>query len=286
MRTLIRAAALVALLSPLAAGAQQWRTVESARQLGDAQQPLNVIVKYAAGKLDLAPLDEPLLYQMRIRYDEQVMDAVHEYDASQHRLELGLDGANVGWRALRGMKKHEGGSMSLGLSPQVPMNLELALGGVDADLELGGLRIRKLKLESGMAGVKLDFSRPNLVPMSEMSIDVGLGGVKLENLGNANVSAISIDGGLGGVVLDFGDVVTQDVKIRADIAFGELRINVPPNVGVMVDARVRGGKFERNIGFTRDGANWFSMNWKQASHRITIVSETTLGSLRIGPTGQ
>ena len=102
MRTFIRAAALLALAAPIAAGAQQWRTVESARQLGENQQPLTVTVKYAAGKLDLAPVDEPLLYQMRIRYDEQLMDAVHEYDPSQHRLELGLDNANVGWRALRG----------------------------------------------------------------------------------------------------------------------------------------------------------------------------------------
>ena len=166
------------------------------------------------------------------------------------------------------------------------MNLGVELGGAEAKLELGGLKIRKLHLESGLAGSKVSFSTPNQVPMERMSIELGLGGVQFEKLGNANVAEINIDGGMGAVSLDFGDVVGQDVKITSNFAFGELRVAVPANVGVLVEGELKAGKFERHIAFKQMGNAWYSMNWQDASQHITIVAHTTVGSLKIVPTGQ
>lgn len=285
MRYSNRILVVLAALVPTVAGAQQWRTVETARQL-NATEPLAVTIRYAAGHLELRPVEGRLLYQMRIRYDEQAMDAMHEYDAAEHRLQLGLRSANVGWRAMKSMHGEKGGSMSVGLTPEVPMDLDLELGGVEADMDLGGLKIMKLKVESGLAGVKLDFTAPNPVVMEQMSIDLGLGGLKLENVGNANVAEISIHGGLGGISLDFGDAVAHDVKINADMALGELRIGVPSTVGVMVQGEMKGGNFDRRIGFTRADNAWYSLNWKEASRRITVVTSSTLANLKVVPTGR
>jgi hypothetical protein len=281
MRTLARALLVALVAAPAAAGAQQWRTIETARQLGSVQ-PLTVYLKYAAGKLDVSPVEGALLYQMRIRYDEQMMDAVHTYDAAGQRLTLGLSSADVGWKALKNSKNHEG-SMSVGLSPAVPMDLEVALGGAEAKLELGGLRIHSLRMESGLAGTTINFETPNPITMEEMKIDLGLGAVRLENLGNANVAAISIDGGLGGVSLDFGEGLLRDVKITSHVALGSLRIDVPEDVGVMVQGT---DSFDREIAFTRAENAWYSMNWKQASRRITIVATTRAAKLQIGPSGR
>jgi hypothetical protein len=285
MRHTTSALLATAAFIPAVAGGQQWRTVEAARQLTDSQAT-SVSIKYAAGTLDVAPLEGRLLYQMRIRYDEQATDAVHRYDVSEHQLELGLKSASVGWRALKNMNHDKGGSMSVGLGRSVPMDLEISLGGVEANLELGGLRITKLNLETGLAGTKLRFSQPNRAQMEQLSVDLGLGGLKVSDLGNANVGEISIDGGMGGVFLDFGDAVMRDVTINADIAFGELRIAVPLNVGVMVRGEIHGGKFEHGIEFSRVDGAWYSENWKQSSRRITIVTDATLAKLRIDPTGR
>ncbi|HEX2778009.1 MAG TPA: hypothetical protein VHM30_00820 [Gemmatimonadaceae bacterium] len=285
MRYPNRVLVALAALAPAAAGAQQWRTVETARQL-TATDPLAVTIRYAAGHLELRPVEGRLLYQMRIRYDEQAMDALHQYDAADHRLQLGLRSANVGWRAMKSMHGEKGGSMSVGLTSELPMALDVELGGVEADMDLGGLRITQLKLASGLAGVKVDFSSPNAVVMERMSLDLGLGGLKLENVGNANVAEISIDGGLGGIALDFGDVVAHDVKINADMALGELRIGVPRNVGVMVQGDLKGGTFDRQIGFMRKDNAWYSLNWNEASRRITVVTSSTLANLKVVPTGQ
>lgn len=283
MRSTTVSLALAAVILPAVAGAQQWRTIESARQL-TSTDATTVSVTFAGGKFELAPLPGKLLYQMQIHYDEQVADAVHEFDAANHQLTLGMSHANMGWRALRAMKNDEGGRMTLGLNPAVPMDLELELGGAQAEAELGGMRIRNLKLQIGLAGSRVSFSSPNLVEMEELSLDVGLGGVQLENLGNANVAQINVSGGMDGINLEFGDRVMRDVKINADVAFGGLKIQVPNSVGVTIKADTKLGSFKPH-GFMRAGDAWVTPNWEQASTHVTIVANTALGGLEVDHAG-
>ena len=74
MRSTTVSLALAAVILPAVAGAQQWRTIESARQL-TSTDATTVSVTFAGGKFELAPLPGKLLYQMQIHYDEQVADA-------------------------------------------------------------------------------------------------------------------------------------------------------------------------------------------------------------------
>ena len=271
--------ALAATLIPAAAGAQQWRTIESARQL-TSTDPVKATVSFAGGKFELTPLPGKLLYQMQIHYDEQVADVVHQFDASNHRLTLGMSQADMGWRALHAMKKEEGGSMTVGLNPAVPMDLELELGGAEAEVELGGMRLKSLKLQVGLAGSRVNFSSPNAITMDQLSLDVGLGGVEFENLGNANAAQINISGGMDGISLDFGDRVMRDVRINADVAFGGLKIQVPSSAGVTVQAETKLGSFKPQ-GFTKVNGAWFTPNWNEASTHVTIVANTALGGLEV-----
>lgn len=279
MRPTTLSLALTAAFVPMAAGAQQWRTIESARQLTNTA-PATVNVSFAGGKFELRPLPGPLLYQMQLHYDEQVADAVHEFDAGNHRLTLGMSHANMGWRALRAMKDNEGGRMTLGLNPSVPIDLDLELGGAQAEVELGGMRVKNLKLKIGLAGGRFSFSSPNQAEMEKLSLDVGLGGVEFENLGNANAAEIDVNGGMDGINLDFGDSVMRNVTINADVAFGGLKIRIPNSVGVTIREETKLGSFKPQ-GFTKVNGAWFTPNWNQASKHVTIVANTAMGGLEV-----
>jgi hypothetical protein len=282
-RGLMRSTRLTLLLAgallPVSASAQQWRTLESARQLTSTDQT-QVTLTFAGGKFELRPLPGKLLYQMQLHYDEQQTDAVHSFDASEHHLMLGLEKANMSWRALKAMKKDESGSMTVGLNPSVPLDLEVNLGGAQGDLELGGMRLKSLKLHFGLVGSTVKFSTPNQTVMDELSVDVGLGGVQFEDLGNANASVININGGMDGVSLEFGDNVTHNVKINAAVAFGGLKIQVPESVGVSVQADTKLASF-KPAGFTKMNGAWFTPNWNQTSVHVTIVATAALGSLEV-----
>lgn len=269
----------LAMLAPGSAYAQQWRTIESARQLTGTDQT-RVTLTFAGGKFELKPLPGNLLYQMQLHYDEQAADAVHEFDASAHELRLGLKQANMSWHALRSMKKDDAGSMDVGLNPTVPMELEVNLGGAEGDLELGGMKLKSLKLHFGLVGSTVRFSSPNPVVMDELSVDAGVGGVSFENLGNANVSQINVNAGVDGVSLQFGDNVARDVKINASVAFGGLKIQVPESVGVSVQAETKLASFKPQ-GFTKTDGAWFTPNWNQTAVHVTIVANAALGSLEV-----
>ncbi|MFL5561105.1 MAG: hypothetical protein ACJ79K_06500 [Gemmatimonadaceae bacterium] len=271
--------ALAAALLPGVASGQQWRTIESARQLTSTDE-LQVTLTFAGGKFELNPLPGKLLYQMQLHYDEQATDAMHEYEAADHQLKLGMRNANMGFRALKAMKHDEGSSMTVGLNPTVPMKLELNLGGSEAEAELGGMSLKSLRIHMGLAGGKVAFSSANLVEMDEMSIDIGLGGAAIENLGNANVAQIHVSGGMGGVQLEFGDKVMRDVRINADVAMSGLKIQVPESAGVSIQAATKMASFKPQGLEKVDGA-WVSPNWKQAATHVTIVANTALGSLEV-----
>lgn len=279
MRSTTFSLALAAALLPLRAGAQQWRTIESARQLAGTDAA-TVKLTFAGGKFELDPLPGKLLYQMQLRYDDQAADAVHAFDVSSRKLTLGLSHANMGWRSLHAIKNDEGGRMTVGLNPQVPMAVDLELGGAEADVELGGLRITNLTLKIGLAGGRVSFESPNLAEMEQLTLDVGLGGVAFENLGNANVAEIRVSGGMEGISLDFGDHVMRDVKINADVAFGGLKIQLPSSAGVTIQAETKLGSFKPR-GFTKVNGAWFTPNWNQASTHVTIVANTALGGLQV-----
>ena len=279
MRTTMIHLALAAALVPLAAEGQQWRTIESARQLTSTEQT-RVSLTFAGGKFELRPLTGALLYQMRLHYDEQSSDAVHEFDAAQHQLTLGMSKANVGWRALHSMNRDDSGNMTVGLNPTVPLKLELNLGGAAADVELGGMRVKSLKLNMGLAGGNVRFSTPNAIVMDELSVDVGLGGVNFENLGNANVSQINLNGGMDGVALNFGESLMRDVKINAHVAFGGLKIQVPRSVGVKVQAETKLANFKPE-GFIRTNDAWLTPNWNESSMHVTVVVNAAFGSLEV-----
>lgn len=271
--------ALAAAGGPTLANAQQWRTIESARQLTSTAET-RVSLTFAGGKFELSPLPGDLLYQMQLHYDEQSADAVHRFDAAGHQLTLGMSHANMGWRALRAAKREEGGSMTVGLNPTVPLDIDLQLGGAQSEIELGGMHVRKLAIHMGLAGSRVSFSSPNQMVMDNLTVEVGLGGVELEDLGNANVSEINISGGMDGISLDFGDRVMRDVKINADVAFGGLKIQIPSSVGVTVQANTKLASFKPR-GFTKVNGAWVTPNWKEASTHVTIVANTALGGLEV-----
>src|SRR5436190_15942234 len=158
----MRRAPFIALLLLVAApwreaSSQSWRTVESARQLRDSAQH-RVRVQYGAGRIDVGATNAPVLYSMTLRYDEATTTPIHRYDASARTLTLGVDDESSHFS--RNMGDKAKGEMRLALSRTVPMDLALELGATKASLDLGGLSLLALHLESGASETLLDFSTP------------------------------------------------------------------------------------------------------------------------------
>jgi hypothetical protein len=251
--------------------------MEVSRQLRDTL-PQRIRVRYGAGKVVVRGSSAPLLYAMRLRYDESRSAPLHQYDAEQRSAVLGLESRGTGLRASN--ERSETGELMLALPRSVPLDLSFELGGTQSELELGGLSLHSLRLECGATDATLRFTTPNGARMREMEIDVGAADFMAQHLANANAENLRLRGGVGVVDLDFSGAWTQDMNVSARLAIGQLILRVPADVGVRLEVQRVAAGFEHPGLVERDDA-WYSDNWETASHKLRVRAETFFGKIDV-----
>jgi hypothetical protein len=84
--------------------------------------------------------------------------------------------------------------LKLGLKP---MDLTINGGAYEANFELGGLALTRLRISEGASSTEVHFSQPNPEVMEKFSINTGASQVKLIGLANANPKEIAFSSGAG-----------------------------------------------------------------------------------------
>ncbi len=273
--TLPAALAVLGLLAalPLPAAAQSWRTVTMSRQVG-GEEALDVRVRFGAGRLSVRPADQGLLYRMQLRYDEETFQPVAEYEGN--RLSLGVQGIrnSMHW------KGKENQEMTLSLARGVPMALDMEFGAVRADVDLGELSMTRLELSTGASESRVDISAPNPERMSSAVFKVGAADFEVLNLGNLNAERITVDAGVGSVVLDFQGEWQGDAEVSVDMGLGSLKLRFPQGLGV----RLVKDTFLTSLdseGLVKRGNSYYSVDWEEASHRVTVSVDAAFGSIGV-----
>ena len=263
------------------AGAQSWRTLEVSRQLADSS-PTSVEVVYGTGTFGVRRTSDPLLYHMQLRYDGTRTQPRHAFDATTRKLQVGVQKSEV---RFTGRKDNEAGHLQLELSRAAPLDLNLDLGAVEADLDLTGLRLSKVRVASGASDAKLRFDSLNATKMSALDISLGAASFRADRLANANTQDIRVDAGVGSVELDMSGQWTQDIDLHVEVTLGAVTVHVPSDVGVRVSLKKVIASFEHEGLIERDGA-WVSRNWDSAPHKLRVTAETVFGQLTIDKTGR
>lgn len=256
--------------------AQEWRTIESSRQLrGDA--PATVRVEYAAGTFDLSGTDDPVLYRMKLRYDARRSTPVAGFDDATRTVTLGTRGLSSGtWH--RDTRK--GSTLRAEITRTAPIRLTCALGATRGDLALGGLRITEFTLKAGASETHVDFATPNPESSAVVDIDVGAASVSVRRGGNARASRIHANVGAGTLDYDLAGDWTGDVAVSANVAVGSMRLRVPADAGVRVRARTFIADFGR-AGLEKRGDAWVSPGFDSAARRIRVDVTVALGGFEV-----
>lgn len=271
-RLRIARAALVALaVLPLQVAAQDWRDVTSFRQRSDESR-LDVHLRYGAGELVLTPAESGELYRVGIRYDSHAFEPMTRY--GDGRLEVGVETVGRGVK----LRSTESGRMTLALSRDVPLDLDLDFGAVEARLELGGLRISRLDVETGASETELEFARPNPMECESLAISMGAASFRAEGLANANCRLVTVEGGVGDIDLDFSGDWRRDMQADVTLALGSATLRVPSDIGVRLTKETFLTDFTGSRFHQRDGV-YYSDNWESARRRLTVGLEGAFGTV-------
>ena len=272
VRAALVAAVAAAVALPRAAQAQDWRTITSMRQF-DGEDRLAVDVEYGAGRLLVEPAEPGVLYRAELRYDARIFRP--ELDYRNGRLDVGLDG-----RKGIDLNSDDGGRLSLALGPDSPIDLEMAFGAVTAEAELGGLRLRSVEISTGASETDVRFSRPNREAMRTIDLQVGAAEFGAYGLGNTNARRLRVEGGVGEVTLDFTGEWQRDLDVDIDMGLGSLVLRLPRGLGVRVTKDSFLASFDAQ-NFVKRGDVYYSENWDDAAHRLTIGIDAALSDIDV-----
>lgn len=251
--------------------AQDWRTITSLRQF-KGESELDVKVEYGAGNLSISPATGNALYKATLRYDAKSFKPITQYSDGQ--LRVGVEGGSIKGRNMKS------GRLDLVLGTQVPLNLDLKFGAVQAVVELGGLRIRQLHIATGASETDLTVSSLNSDRCAFADFEVGAAEFKATGLGNLNCERFKMAGGVGDVTLDFNGAWRINSDVEIDMGLGSLTLRVPRGLGVSVRKTGVLASFDSQE-LVKRGNTYYSENWDKASNRVTFNIDAALGSIRM-----
>ncbi|HET7179221.1 MAG TPA: hypothetical protein VFI14_05820 [Chryseosolibacter sp.] len=115
------------------------------------------------------------------------------------------------------------------LTDAKPYNLELEYGMGNAHVDLSGLAIERLKINTGSADVNIGYSSlENKVEMDTLSVKVDLGSLRVYNLNLSRTHYTSADVGFGNLTLDFSsNPPLVPNRIEGSVGAGNLVIILP-----------------------------------------------------------
>lgn len=259
-----------------AADAQRMRSTTSARQL-QGETRANVALEYGAGRLRVSPTRGDLLYRMELRYDDAQFRPVTDYDRAAGRLKLGVES-----REHRG--RHRGHDdeqhATIELTPRVPLELSLAFGAGEADVELGGLALQDVHLQTGASRTNVAFSAPNRVAARRVKVEAGAAEVRVSGLGNTRAPRFEFSGGMGETTLEFGGAWTRSATAQIDMGVGSVRLRIPRALGVKIVRDSFLSSFDAG-GMVKRGNAWYSRGYEQARYRLDISIHAAIGSIEV-----
>ena len=271
----VAAAALAFMATAEPAQGQTWRTLESSRQLRDSA-PVAVRVDYGAGRLEVRSTSDPVLYRMELRYDAERDTPFHEFDPSARRLDLGARTSKA-----RFVRNDRGGEMRLELPRGVPVDLGLDFGAVRAELDLRGVALDRLRINTGASETRVRFDSTGGRAVRAIDAEAGAARLEMRDIASAAPAAVKVHVGVGGADLDFGRVWRNDIDLDVQAALGSMTLHVPREVGIRLELDRALSGFEHDGMLRRGGNGWVSDNWETADRRLRIRAETAFGKLRI-----
>lgn len=260
------------------ASAQSWRPYSTFRQL-HGETRLDAQLEFAAGMLKVTPGRQAELYRMHLSYDADRFVPLSQYEGPASTVRLGVESAGrAGLRVVS--RKQLRQKAVVELSPRTDLALDLNLGAGEADLDLGGLRISRVRLETGASRATVRFSAPNPTRCESAVFAAGAADLAIYRLGNSRCERVKVEGGVGKLTLDFGGAWTTTQKAELTLSMGELRLRLPKRTPV----RITMDKFLSSFnpeGLVRRGGAWVTRDFDPADPHLDIALTCSVGAVRV-----
>jgi len=115
------------------------------------------------------------------------------------------------------------------LTENKPYSLNLDYGLGNANIDLSGLSVKRLKINTGSADVNVSYQSgmENRIVMDTFFVKVDLGSLNISQLSLARSHVMIADVGFGNVLLDFSDKPLTSNRVKGSVGAGNMVILLP-----------------------------------------------------------
>lgn len=256
--------------------AQDLQTLVETRRV-NADRPMTVDVTFAAGRLAVQPSEHARTYRVSMSYLAEVFEPTVAFDPQGNDLTITLDDGDIRLKDLDGVDQ----TLALELPADVPLDLSLGFGALEADIELGGLTLRSAEIKTGASETLLSFASPTHGTCERLEVSVGAAEFEARGIGHSGCRSVVLEGAIGEMTLDFsGDRWDGEHRLSVKVGLGDVRIRVPEAVGIRLDA----DRFFASVtraGLVRQGSAFVTPGFASASSTLIIDVDAALGNVEI-----
>ncbi len=164
----------------------------------------------------------------------------------------------------------------IGLSPDVPTDLEIDHGSGNGDYELGDLQLIDLEMDVSSGDVTASLPAGDYT----VAVDVSSGAVDFTSAAGSDLD-VTMDVSSGR--LDFSFAEQTNAQVDVDLSSGSVNIELPDGVGVRIAGSASSGSIRVPKGYVRisgedDDGVWESPDYGTADYTIEITFDVSSGS--------
>ncbi len=124
--------------------------------------------------------------------------------------------------------------VEISLPPDMPVELEGRIRRGGAILQLGGAWLTAVDLDINQGGAQVAFGRPLRAPLERLTVSNRMGGLVLNDVGNASPRRIEASNAMGGLVLDLSGRWRRDGELSLDSSkSGKIDVTLPDDMQIL-----------------------------------------------------
>ncbi len=167
------------------------------------------------------------------------------------------------------------------LAPRVPLRLKLTLGAARGHIDLTGLALRDLSLETGASDLRLQMTTPNSVVAERFLLRAGAANIEVSGIGNIRPQRVSVEGGVGNLTLDFTGAWAESASVDIKAGVGSITLRFPQNVGVRVAVEGNLGDIRADEGWRLSESAYVNDAYEQAPITLEVTLLSGIGNVRL-----
>ncbi len=252
------------------------------RQVLSGDRTFSLRLDVDAGEIRVQPSEGNELLVIA-GYDSSAVSYEQKFDPDFRRFRIDLR-VRSWFRQQKKAGKERIAVLDVRVPMSVPVELSVRTKAGETRLDLGGLRLRRLKLDALAGETRLSFSKRNPEVLRRLKINQKVGELRIERLSNANFETAEIHGGVGELDIDLSgcEKPVRAAVLELRLGVGTATVHAPGNCPVRFEIAKRLlSSVDVDRQFRRVRGGYESPSYNEENGGLVVRVKAGVGSLEI-----